>query len=180
MRKIFLLFAMLFVFAITSAQTIVYDKINKESGFRMIATSQELCPLPEENFWAMFYLAWGGNDNLGDYHLSIHYYSTTPCSIKQGDRLLLFLGNGTKVSLSSDYDTESEKSEDPFEADISFPYEIDCSFTITKLQIGTIINAGLKGIFLELAPKSVSASGYFTDFSKKLSTMLQLIDDKNK
>lgn len=180
MKRIISLFVFCSLFLASSAQTIVYDKINKESGFRMIATSQELCPLPEENFWATFYLAWGGNGNIGDYHLTFHYFSTFPCSIEQGNRLLLFLNDGTKLSLSSDYYDNSEKSEDPFEANISFPYEIVCSFTITKLQIGYIIHAGLKGVSLELTPKSVSASGNFIDFSKKLSTMLQLIDDRNK
>lgn len=180
MKRIISLFVFLLSILASSAQKIVYDKINEESGFRMIATSQELCPLPEENFWAMFYLVWGGNSNIGDYHLTFRYFSTTPCSIEQGNRLLLFLNDGTKLSLSSDYYDNSEKSEDPFEADISFPYEIVCSFTITKLQIGYIINTGLKGLSLELTPKSVSVRGNFIDFSEKLSTLLQLIDDKNK
>lgn len=58
MKRIISLFVFCSLFLASSAQTIVYDKINKESGFRMIATSQELCPLPEENFWATFYLVW--------------------------------------------------------------------------------------------------------------------------
>ena len=82
--------------------------------------------------------------------------------------------------MSSDYDVSSDKSEDPFRTDIDFPYEIICSFTITKLQLRTIVNLGLKAISLELSPKAVSASGEFSDFSKNLSTMLQLIDDRKK
>lgn len=45
MKRIISLFVFCSLFLASSAQTIVYDNINKESGFRMIATSQELCPL---------------------------------------------------------------------------------------------------------------------------------------
>lgn len=180
MRRIFIISVFVLSFSTSSAQEIIYDSISNDSGFRMIATSEEVCPSPDDNFWAMFYLVWGGGEELSDYHFNLHYFSTTPCSIKQGDCLYLILSDGTKISLSSDYDVSSDKSEDPFRTDIDFPYEIICSFTITKLQLRTIVNLGLKAISLELSPKAVSASGEFSNFSKNLSTMLQLIDDRKK
>lgn len=167
-----------FAFSTASAQEVIYDNTTASNGFRMIASSEKSCVIPEEHFWASFYLIWGGNSEVGDYHLSFRYYSVTPCSMEQGGRILLTLKDGSKVSLSCDEATTSEKSPDPFVADVSYPHEICCTFTATKLQLRKIIALGINTISLELSPKEVVAKGEFKNFANHLSAMLQAVDER--
>ena len=54
MKRIFIISVFVLSFLTSSAQEIIYDRISNDSGFRMIATSEEVCPSPDDNFWAMF------------------------------------------------------------------------------------------------------------------------------
>lgn len=174
----FALFVIGLMFSVTfvSAQEVVYDNTSGNNNFRMIVSSEKSCAVAQESFWASFYLIWGGNQEMGDYHLSIRYCAANPCSIEQGGLLRLILKDGMKINLSCDEATTSEQSSDPFVADVPYPHEICCMFTVTKLQLRQIIALGVKSVSLELSPKEITAQGEFKDFGDNLSTMLHVID----